>query len=151
VVCSDLRGYGDSGRPESGPDHVGYSKRAMAQDQVQVMSALGFDRFAVAGHDRGGRVTRRLCLDHPERVTAAAVLDIVPTAKVFGNRRRNAGKPVVVGKAWTGCGFRYRAKGIVDLVVKRWPAPGRNNRNAIGTHLAKRTAYRMPFPSKALH
>ena len=83
VVCADLRGYGDSGRPASGPDHAGYSKRAMAQDQVEVMSALGFDTFAVAGHDRGGRVTRRMCLDHPERITAAAVLDIVPTAKVF--------------------------------------------------------------------
>jgi len=83
VVCADLRGYGASGRPESGDDHAGYSKRAMAQDQVEVMSALGFDRFAVAGHDRGGRVVRRMCLDHPERISAAAVLDIVPTATVF--------------------------------------------------------------------
>jgi haloacetate dehalogenase len=83
VVCADLRGYGDSGRPASGPDHAGYSKRAMAQDQVEVMSSLGFDRFAVAGHDRGGRVARRMALDHPERVAALAVLDIVPTATVF--------------------------------------------------------------------
>lgn len=83
VVCADLRGYGASGRPDAGDDHAGYSKRAMAQDQVEVMSALGFDRFAVAGHDRGGRVVRRMCLDHPDRVSAAAVLDIVPTATVF--------------------------------------------------------------------
>ena len=68
VVCADLRGYGDSGRPESGPDHAGYSKRAMAQDQVEVMSALGFDRFAVAGHDRGGRVVAALGLSEGARV-----------------------------------------------------------------------------------
>ena len=83
VVCPDLRGYGDSGKPPAGPDHAGYAKRAMAQDMVEVMSALGFDRFAVAGHDRGGRVTHRLCLDHPRRVTRAAVLDIVPTRTIF--------------------------------------------------------------------
>lgn len=83
VVCADLRGYGDSGRPPGGPDHAGYAKRAMARDMVEVMSALGFDRFAVAGHDRGGRVTHRLCLDHPGRVVRAAVLDIVPTRTIF--------------------------------------------------------------------
>lgn len=83
VVCADLRGYGDSGRPPGGPDHVGYAKRAMARDMVEVMSALGFDRFAVAGHDRGGRVAHRLCLDHPGRVVRAAVLDIVPTRTIF--------------------------------------------------------------------
>lgn len=83
VVCADLRGYGDSGRPPGGPDHAGYAKRAMARDMVEVMSALGFDRFAVAGHDRGGRVTHRLCLDHPERIVRAAVLDIVPTRTIF--------------------------------------------------------------------
>ena len=83
VVCADLRGYGDSGKPEAGPDHAGYSKRAMAQDMVEAMAALGHDRFAVAGHDRGGRVTHRLCLDHPDRVRRAAVLDIVPTLTLF--------------------------------------------------------------------
>ena len=83
VVCADLRGYGDSGKPEAGPDHAGYSKRAMAQDMVEVMAALGHERFAVAGHDRGGRVTHRLCLDHPQRVRRAAVLDIVPTLTLF--------------------------------------------------------------------
>lgn len=83
VVCADLRGYGDSGKPPGGPDHSGYAKRAMARDMVEVMSALGFDRFAVAGHDRGGRVTHRMCLDHPERIVRAAVLDIVPTRTIF--------------------------------------------------------------------
>lgn len=83
VVCTDLRGYGDSGRPPSGPDHAGYSKRAMARDQAEVMSALGFQRFSVVGHDRGARVTHRLLLDHGERVDRAAVLDIAPTLDMY--------------------------------------------------------------------
>lgn len=83
VVCADLRGYGDSMKPPSDASHAAYSKRAMAQDMVEVMAELGFERFALAGHDRGARVTHRLCLDHPDRVTRAAVLDIVPTRTVF--------------------------------------------------------------------
>ena len=83
VVLPDLRGYGDSAKPPGGDDHAGYAKRAMAQDQVEVMEALGFRRFAVAGHDRGARVTHRLCLDHPERVERAALLDICPTATMY--------------------------------------------------------------------
>lgn len=79
VVLTDLRGYGDSGKPDPGD----YSKRAMAADQVEVMRVLGFDRFAVAGHDRGGRVGHRLALDHPGAVSALAVLDIVPTLATF--------------------------------------------------------------------
>lgn len=78
VVMVDLRGYGDSSKPPDGENHANYSKRAMALDQVEVMTALGFDRFAVVGHDRGARVTWRLAIEHPERVTRAAVLDIVP-------------------------------------------------------------------------
>lgn len=83
VVTADLRGYGDSSKPDGGPDHAGYAKRAMARDQVGLMARLGFERFAVAGHDRGARVVHRMCLDYPERVAAAAVLDIVPTRYVF--------------------------------------------------------------------
>jgi haloacetate dehalogenase len=83
VVAADLRGYGDSGRPESGSDHAGYSFRAMAADQVALMQALGFDRFAVVGHDRGARVTHRMALDHPHRVERLALLDILPTAYVY--------------------------------------------------------------------
>ncbi len=82
-VASDLRGYGDSSKPPGSADHATYSKRAMAQDQVEVMAKLGFERFALAGHDRGGRVAHRMALDEPERVTRLAVLDIVPTHKVF--------------------------------------------------------------------
>ena len=83
VVAADLRGYGDSSKPDGGPDHSAYSKRAMAEDQVEVMRALGFESFAVVGHDRGARVGHRMALDHPDRVTKLAVLDIIPTREVF--------------------------------------------------------------------
>lgn len=83
VICPDLRGYGDSSKPPEGADHYGYSKRAMARDQIEVMRQLGFPRFRVVGHDRGARVVHRLCLDHPDSVEYAAVLDIIPTAEVF--------------------------------------------------------------------
>ena len=83
VVLPDLRGYGDSAKPPGGEGHAAYSKRAMARDQAEVMDALGFEKFAVVGHDRGARVTHRLCLDHPERVTKAAVLDIAPTLTMY--------------------------------------------------------------------
>lgn len=83
VICPDLRGYGRSGCPASRPDHAPYAKRAMATDMVSIMAALGFRRFAVAGHDRGGRVAYRLALDHPEHVERLAVLDILTTADVW--------------------------------------------------------------------
>ncbi len=83
VVCADLRGYGRSHSPATDSEHAPYSKRAMAGDMVATMSALGFERFAIAGHDRGGRVGHRLALDHPERVTALATLDIAPTREMY--------------------------------------------------------------------
>lgn len=83
VVCADLRGYGDSSKPPGLPDHANYSKRAMAQDMVELMASLGFERFHLVGHDRGGRVAHRLAADHPRRVHTLAVLDISPTLKMF--------------------------------------------------------------------
>jgi haloacetate dehalogenase len=83
VVAADLRGYGDSSKPPGDPGHARYSKRAMAQDQVELMQRLGYESFFVAGHDRGGRVAHRMALDHPQRVRKVAVLDIVPTRKMF--------------------------------------------------------------------
>ena len=83
VVAADLRGYGDSFKPQSAPDHAPYSKRAMAQDQVRAMELLGFDSFHLVGHDRGGRVAHRLALDHPQRVRSVAVLDIAPTLHMY--------------------------------------------------------------------
>jgi len=83
VVLTDLRGYGDSAKPPGGIDHEAYSKRAMALDQAEVMTALGFEEFAVVGHDRGARVGHRLALDHGSRVTKLAVLDIAPTLAMY--------------------------------------------------------------------
>jgi pimeloyl-ACP methyl ester carboxylesterase len=83
VVCPDLRGYGDSGKPPTTPDHEPYSKRAMAHDQVAVMQALGFEKFMVVGHDRGGRVAYRMALDHPDRVEKLATIDILPTGEMY--------------------------------------------------------------------
>ncbi len=79
VVATDLRGYGDSSKPRGLPDHSNYSFRRMAQDQLEVMAHLGFEKFSVAGHDRGARTAYRMALDHPERVLRFASIDIVPT------------------------------------------------------------------------
>jgi len=83
VVAADLRGYGDSSKPPDGDNHSNYSKRAMALDQVEVIKHFGFDRFPVVGHDRGGRVAHRMALDHSDKVTKLAVLDIVPTYYLY--------------------------------------------------------------------
>jgi len=83
VVAPDLRGYGDSTAPPDAADHATYGKRAMAADAVALMAHLGYDRFDVAGHDRGGRAAYRLALDHPQAVRRLTVLDIVPTGEVW--------------------------------------------------------------------
>lgn len=88
VVAPDLRGYGDSGKPDGGANHANYSKRAMAADQVGVMRTLGFDQFPVVGHDRGGRVAHRMALDHPRAVQRLAVFDIAPTATMYAQTDR---------------------------------------------------------------
>jgi haloacetate dehalogenase len=91
VVATDLTGYGGSSKPASTPDHAPYSKRAMARTQLDVMRRLGYERFAVAGHDRGGRVAYRMALDYPEAVLKLAVLDIVPTLEAFARGGREFG------------------------------------------------------------
>src|SRR5918911_540046 len=108
VVCADLRGYGRSGCPASTPDHAPYAKRAMARDMVDVMEHLGFSRFSVAGHDRGGRVAYRLAIDHPARVERLAVLDIVPT-----------------GDAWRYADARFAAFWPWSLLAQPEPLPER--------------------------
>ena len=92
LVIPDLRGYGASSKPPTDAQHLPYSKRAMALDMAEVMTTLGFDRFAVAGHDRGGRVTYRLALDHPQRVRRVVVLDILPTLEQFERMDRAAAR-----------------------------------------------------------
>ena len=83
LVIPDLRGYGDSGKPQSLPDAANQSKRAMAQDMAELMTALGHPHFHVAGHDRGARVLHRLCLDHEARILSACIMDIAPTLTTF--------------------------------------------------------------------
>jgi haloacetate dehalogenase len=85
LICPDLRGYGLSSKPPAGPDHVNYSKRAMAQDMVEVMDSLGHRDFFLCGHDRGGRVAHRLAYDHADRVKKLCVLDIAPTREMYAN------------------------------------------------------------------
>ena len=95
VVCSDLRGYGDSSKPECLADNSNYSFRAFGQDQFEVMRQLGFERFHVVGHDRGGRTAHRMALDHPKKILSLAVLDIVPTWAMFMETNRH-----VAGAYW---------------------------------------------------
>src|ERR1700746_104174 len=97
VVATDLRGYGDSEKPPGGEDHSGYSFRAMAQDQVEVMAALGFSRFYAAGHDRGARVLHRMCLDQPDKVVRAAIPHIIPQHPRLNN----------VTKVWATASYHW--------------------------------------------
>ena len=83
VVATDLRGFGDTGTPPSAPDHTPYSMREIGREQVEVMCGLGYDRFAVIGHDRGGRCAYRIALDHPDAVSQLAVLDVIPTGEAY--------------------------------------------------------------------
>jgi haloacetate dehalogenase len=92
VVCTDLRGYGDSSKPAGGGDHSNYSFRAMAQDQIEVMETLGFTKFYAAGHDRGARVLHRMCLDHPTKVLKAGFMDMLPQHHLLNNVTRQWGK-----------------------------------------------------------
>jgi haloacetate dehalogenase len=92
VVAADLRGYGDSSKPRCAADCANYSFRAMADDQLAVMQALGFRRFHVVGHDRGGRTGHRMALDHPDAVISLTVMDIVPTYAMFMDTNRHVAR-----------------------------------------------------------
>jgi haloacetate dehalogenase len=143
VVVPDLRGYGRSDKPAGDADHVVYSKRQMGKDQLAVMRALGFERFAVAGHDRGARVAYRLALDQPEAVSAVAALDIIPTADVWARANAEAAmrmyhwfflaRPAplperLIGgdadfflrttmESWAGAGFQFDAANMADYAA----------------------------------
>ena len=130
VVCPDLRGYGDSSKPAGEKDHSNYSKRVMAADMVSVMETLGFSEFYAAGHDRGGRVLHRMCLDHPEKVLKACVMDIAPTHHMF----KTADKHFSTGYYhWF---FLIQPDGLPEKMIgadpeyylleklRRWSAPG---------------------------
>jgi haloacetate dehalogenase len=126
VVASDLRGYGLSAKPHGGIDHSAYSKRAMAADQVELMRKLGFDKYCLAGHDRGARVSRRLAKDHPDKVLQLAILDIVPTAYIYSNVTRQVAtnlwhwffliQPAPLPKLLMGPNAEVWAKGMARLL-----------------------------------
>lgn len=130
VVVPDMRGYGASGKPPSDPEHRTYSKRAMAQDMVAAMRALGHQRFAVVGHDRGARVTYRLALDHPERIERMASLDVVPTGDMWNTidmSRAMAGfhwqflaQPAPLPETMIGHDPDY----FLEWLLRSWAAPG---------------------------
>jgi haloacetate dehalogenase len=128
VVAADLRGYGGSSKPRSTEDHEPYSKRAMARDQVALMQSLGFERFHVAGHDRGGRAAYRMAFDHPARVERLAVLDILPTWEHY--QRTDMGHALAYWH-WYFLAQPYPVpermiSGDAEIYFKRrWPAPDR--------------------------
>lgn len=111
VVVPDLRGYGASAKPPAGEGNGNYSKRTMARDMVDVMAALGFPTFNVAGHDRGGRVAYRLAIDHPAAVRRLAVLDIVPTWEMWETWGRATG---LAGYHWT---FLAQPGGLPERLI----------------------------------
>lgn len=129
VICPDMRGYGDSSKPQSTPDHAPYSKRSMAQDMVEVMDFFGYKEFFVAGHDRGARVTHRMALDHPEKVRKACVMDIAPTYHMFKTTDQNFAtgyyhwfflvQPDGLPEHLIGCDPAYYLK----EKLRRWSAP----------------------------
>jgi haloacetate dehalogenase len=118
VVMTDLRGYGDSSKPADGDNHSGYSKRAMARDQVELMHALGFDRFAVVGHDRGARVAWRMALEHPASVTRLGVIDIVP--KPYSTVTREFAQGVLPDSATAASGDAHRQQRRVLVETISW-------------------------------
>ncbi len=85
VVITDLRGYGDSSKPDGGPNHIQYSKREMGLDQIEVMRVLGFKSFQAVGHDRGGQVIFQMMLDHPDAIERAVILNIVTAAQMYAH------------------------------------------------------------------
>lgn len=130
LICPDLRGYGDSSKPEGLADHSNYSKREMAADMIAVMEHLGYQRFAVAGHDRGARVTHRLALDYPERIERACVMDIAPTLHMFDHTDQ------AFATGYYHWFFLIQPDGLPEHLIgkdpdyylneklKRWAAPG---------------------------
>ena len=130
LVMPDLRGYGDSQKVAATADHAAHGKRAMAADMAALMHALGFARFDVAGHDRGGRVTHRLALDFPDRVARACVMDIVPTRHLFTHTDQ------VFATAYYHWFFLIQPDGLPERMIgqdpawylgeclRRWAAPG---------------------------
>ncbi|WBB69320.1 alpha/beta hydrolase [Micromonospora sp. WMMD812] len=127
VIATDLRGYGDSGKPPSDASHEPYSMRATARDQFEVMRSLGHDRFRVVGHDRGARCAYRLTLDEPDAVARLAVMDVIPVADAWGRADRRfslaywvwsfLAAPEPVPEQF----IRAAPEVLVDFMLDQWP------------------------------
>ncbi len=130
IICPDLRGYGDSSKPKGDENHILYSKKSMAKDMITLMQKLGFDKFFVAGHDRGARVTHRMCLDYPNNILKACVMDITPTYHMFKNTNQAFAtgyyhwffliQPDFLPETMIGNNPRY----YLEEKLKRWSAKG---------------------------
>lgn len=142
VICPDLRGYGDSSKPDGVADHSNYSKREMALDMVELMRELGYQQFNVAGHDRGARVTHRMMLDHPQAVLKACVMDIAPTHHMFATTDQ------AFATAYYHWFFLIQPDGLPERMIsadpdfylkeklRRWSAPGaRYSEEAVAEYL----------------
>ena len=138
VVAADLRGYGDSSKPEGGPDHATYAKRSMAQDMVALMQQLGFDRFAVLAHDRGARVAHRLAMDHPQAVTRMALLDIAPTLAMYTQTTE------AFARAYWHWFFLIQPQPLPERLIQADPA------GYVTEVMGKRSAGLAPFDPRAL-
>ncbi|GGD48942.1 fluoroacetate dehalogenase [Malaciobacter pacificus] len=130
VICPDLRGYGDSSKPKGLENHENYSKKVMANDMIELMEELGYEEFYLAGHDRGARVTHRICLDYPHMIKKVSVLDIAPTFHMFLNSDMNFStgyyhwffliQEYPLPETLIGNNAEYYLK----EKLKRWSAPG---------------------------
>ena len=116
VILPDLRGYGDSSLPEAGENNINFSFRAMAQDLLEIMDQLGYEKFFVAGHDRGGRTVHRMCMDRPERIRKVCLMDIIPNHYVWNN----------ITKAWAvgtwHWGFMAQPEPFPERLISAVPA-----------------------------
>uniref|UniRef100_UPI004048E2B0 alpha/beta fold hydrolase n=1 Tax=Aliarcobacter sp. TaxID=2321116 RepID=UPI004048E2B0 len=130
IICPDLRGYGDSSKPKGDELHINYSKKTMAKDMMELMTHFGFEKFYVAGHDRGARVTHRMCLDYPNSVVKACVMDITPTYHMFKHTDQAFAsgyyhwffliQPDNLPEILIGSNARY----YLEEKLKRWSAKG---------------------------
>lgn len=138
VVAADLRGYGDSAKPEDDPQHLNYSKREMANDMAELMAALGFARFKVLAHDRGSRVAHRLAVDHAARVEKMVLLDIAPTLAMY------RGTSEVFARAYWHWFFLIRPQPLPEMLIEANPA------QYLKSVMGARSAGMAPFSPEAL-
>jgi haloacetate dehalogenase len=138
VIAADLRGYGDSSKPDDDPEHLNYAKRTMAADMAELMSALGFERFKVLAHDRGARVAHRLGVDHAERVERMVLLDIAPTLAMY------RGTNEAFARSYWHWFFLIRPQPLPEMLIQADPA------QYLQSVMGARSAGMVPFAPAAL-